>query len=123
MNLLAEYEEQSSFIYDRIKSSWTKTHRISAEHKKRLIEIFKTDGDQIKALMESLGQKVGTLMDEESERDVAKPLRERINERITDSICDFFLLPLESWLTDEEVARKALLNLEVKERQLKAYIN
>jgi len=123
MNLLADYEEQSSFIYDRIKSSWTKTHRISTEHKKRLNEVFKTDGDQIKALMESLGQNVGTLMDEESERDVAKPLRERINERITDSICNFFSLPLESWLTDEEVARKALLNLEVKERQLKAYIN
>jgi len=122
MSIPAAYEEQLSFIYDRIKSSWTKTQRISSEHKKRLIEVFKTDGDQIKALMAELGGEVGDLMDVESERDSAKPLRERINERITDKICGFFGLPLHSWLTDEEVARKALLDLEVKERHLKAYV-
>lgn len=122
MSLDESREDQSSFIYDRVKSSWTKAQRLSPEHKKRLIETFKTDGDQIKALMADLGGKVGSVIDAESERTSAKPMRERINEGITDLICRFFGLPVGEWLTDEDVARKALLNLEVKERQLKQYV-
>lgn len=122
MGLGIDQEDQSVFIYDRVKSSWTKTQRISPEHKKRLIETFKTDGDQIKSLMAKLAAVVGDVIDAEGERNSAKPFRERINEGLTDHICKFFALPVSSWLTDEEVARKALLNLEVRERQLKQYV-
>ena len=121
MSLDSSLEDQTSFIYDRVKSSWTKTQRIGPEHKKRLVEAFKTDGDVIKALMVELAAEASQIIDAESERSSAKPFRERINERITDLICQFFRLPAASWLTDEEVARKALLNLEVKERALKQY--
>ena len=121
MSLDSSLEDQTSFIYDRVKSSWTKTQRIGPEHKKRLVEAFKTDGDVIKALMVELAAEASQIIDAESERSSAKPFRERINESITDLICQFFKLPAASWLTDEEVARKALLNLEVKERALKQY--
>jgi len=122
MCLESALEEQTSFIYDRVKSSWTKTQRCSPEHKKRLVESFKTDGDTIKVLCSAIGDQLTEVLEQESERDSAKPLRERVNERITDIICDHYALPKQSWLTDEEAARKALLNLEVRERHLKQYV-
>lgn len=122
MGLPLDQADQCAFVYDRVKSSWTKTQRISPEHKKRLVETFKIDGDQLKGLMVDLADSVGDVIETESERNSAKPFRERVNEGITDCICRFFGLPVQSWLTDEEAARKALLNLEVKERQLKTYV-
>lgn len=116
-------EGQISFVYDRVKSSWTKVQRISKEHKQCLVQAFKTDGDAIKEVMIKIGSNLTLILDSEAARNSAKPIRERINERISDLICEFFELPVQVWLTDEQVARKALSNLEAREQQLKSYVH
>jgi hypothetical protein len=122
MGLSEAHQDQCSFIYDRVKSSWTKTQRISSDHKKRLVEAFKTDGDAIKGLMNVIADHIIDIIDSESERNSAKSLRERINERITDEICRFFELPTQTWQTDADVVRRALENLEVKEKLLRQFV-
>ncbi len=117
-----DYTDQAVYIYDRVKTSWTKASRLSPEHKKKMVDAFKTDSDSITDLIQRLGDWVGPFIDEESERNSAKTIRERVNERTTDLICKFFSLTPGEWSNDSEAASKALANLSTKQRQLEAFV-
>ena len=121
MALPESYTGDQSYIWDRVKSSWTKATRISPTHKKTLVEAFKTDGDTIKALIQSIGQQTPDIIDEESERTSAKTLNNRVVEKVTDLICDHFSLERGIWPTDAEVSRKKLENLKVQQEHLTSF--
>ncbi len=118
MALAESYTGDQSYIWDRVKSSWTKATRISPTHKKTLVEAFKLDGDTIKTLIQSIGQQAPDIIDEESERTSAKALNTRVIEKVTDLICDHFSLERGVWPTDAEVSRKKLENLKVQQEHL-----
>jgi len=122
MTIKPDYADQAVYIFDRVKTSWTKASRISHEHKNRMVDAFKTDSSQITKLIQTLGEQVGSFVDEESERNSAKTIRERVNERTTDTICSFFNLCSGEWSNDQEAAAKALANLSTKQRQLEAFV-
>lgn len=122
MTVANDYTDQAVYIYDRVKTSWTKASRLSPEHKKKMVDAFKTDSASIADLIQRLGDWVGTFIDEESERNSAKTIRERVNERTTDLICKFFSLTPGEWSNDKEAASKALANLSTKQRQLEAFV-
>ena len=121
MALAESYSGDQSYIWDRVKSSWTKATRISPTHKKTLVEAFKLDGDAIKALIQSIGQQAPDIIDEESERTSAKTLNNRVVEKVTDLICDHFSLERGVWPTDAEVSRKKLENLKVQQEHLTSF--
>ena len=123
MALPESYTGDQSYIWDRVKSSWTKATRISPTHKKTLVEAFKTDGDTIKALIQSIGQQTPDIIDEESERTSAKTLNNRVVEKVTDLICDHFSLERGVWPTDAEISRKKLENLKVQQEHLTSFTN
>ena len=121
MALAESYSGDQSYIWDRVKSSWTKALRISPTHKKTMVEAFKLDGDAIKALIQIIGQQVPDIIDEESERNSAKTLNNRVVEKVTDLICDHFSLERGVWPTDAEVSRKKLENLKVQQEHLTSF--
>lgn len=122
MSLPNSYTGDASYIWDRVKSSWTKAVRVSPSHKKALVEAFKLDGDTIKGLMQSIGQQAPDIIDEESERTSSKALNTRVTEKIADLICDHFNVERGAWPTDAEVTRKKLENLKVQEQQLNSLV-
>ncbi len=112
----------SSYAWDRVKSSWTKAVRLSGDHKKALITMFKEDGDQTKNLISELADSIVEIIEEESERSSAKSLNTRVVERLTDVICGTTGLPKGTWPTDAETARKRLEHLTTQQSELKAYV-
>ena len=121
MTLPESYTGDHSYIWDRVKSSWTKATRLSPTHKKTMVEAFKLDGDTIKTLIQNLGQQTPDIIDEESERTSAKTLNNRVVEKVTDLICDHFSLERGVWPTDAEVSRKKLENLKVQQEHLNSF--
>lgn len=122
MTLPTEMASQSMFIWDRVKTSWTKCVRISATHKQQLVHTFKTDGDQIRDLIYALSKVIPQIIDEEASKTSSKSYRERVNEGITDAICEAFKLPINPWETPEEKARRSLLDLEAKKEELQQFV-
>lgn len=112
----------ASYVWDRVKSSWTKAVRLSPDHKKLLIALFKEDGDKIKSMINDLAEAVVDVINEESERSSAKTLNTRVTERLTDVICSAHGLPKGIWETDAETARKKLENLTDQQSQLKSFV-
>jgi hypothetical protein len=122
MSLPASYSGDVSYVWDRVKSSWTKATRLSPGHKNTMVEAFKLDGDKIKSLILSLGDQVGDVIDEESERTSAKPLNARVVEKLTDFVCDHFNLERGAWPSDAETARKKLENLTARQSELTSFV-
>jgi len=122
MSLPASYTGDNSYVWDRVKSSWTKATRLSPSHKSTMVEAFKLDGDKIKSLILALGDQVSDVIDEEAERTSAKPLNARIVEKLTDFVCDYFGLERGQWPTDAEAARKKLENLTARQSQLTSFV-
>ena len=122
MSLPASYSGDVSYVWDRVKSSWTKATRLSPGHKNTMVEAFKLDGDKIKALILSLGDQIGDVIDEESERTSAKPLNARVVEKLTDFVCDHFNLERGAWPSDAETARKKLENLTARQSELTSFV-
>ena len=110
-----------SYAWDRIKSSWTKATRLTPEHKKALLSIFKEDGDKTKALVTQIADSFSDLLEEETERNSAKALNTRVVERLCDEICAFAGLPAATWPTDAETARKRLEDLNTRQVSLKVF--
>lgn len=121
MALPGTYTGDTSFIWDRVKSAWTKAVRVSLENKKEMIKVFKEDGDKIKALIYHLGENVVEIVDAEAERTSSKTLNTRVSERITDSICDFFGVQRGLWETDAQNARKQLEQLAQRQARLSVH--
>ena len=107
MSLPNSYTGDASYIWDRVKSSWTKAVRVSPSHKKALVEAFKLDGDTINGLMQSIGQQAPDIIDEESERTSSKALNTRVTEKIADLICDHFNVERGAWPTDEKLPARS----------------
>ena len=122
MSLTSDRTTQAPFIWDRVKTAWTKAARISPNHKTLMVATFKDDGTRISSLMTTLSQDVGGILDTEAERTSSKSMRERVNESICDAICKFFELPINHWETSEEKAARALQDLQARQEQMKQFI-
>ena len=122
MGLSDDRKDLATAIWDRSKTAWTKACRISPEHKATLIKAFKEDGDQIRNLMATLSSEVGEIMDDQAGVTSSKTYRERVNEALTDVICETFSLPKNTWETAAQKAERTLADLEARQLELRQYV-